>query len=545
MEVKAIKKCILVLAANPRSTDRLELEREAAKIERQLQQKNRRDYVVRIEQGNSIKDLSRYLLKYQPVIVHVVGHGSATGKILLETDLHPATPAEIANLFATVQQQIECVILNSCFSDEMADALVEYIPCTIGIDEEIDDSAAVTFISKFYEGVASNIGYYKAFELGRDQIKSSELLDDNLPCLITRDRTLLGVPEDPYGNPNETLTVVTRSGKSASTTQPQEKPTLYPLWYGTNRRRDSSKVFSEERDNCIHYGRCEVIVPKSHKIGSPGFLEQFLRGKSNRLKLDKTSLKQMIAEDFWTDVKANLAKKNPGERIAVVFIHGFNVSFEGAALTAAQLGCDLKIPLTAFYSWPSQGKPKLREYTADEASIQASEPYIVEFLTRFVTETDADRVHIIAHSMGNRGLLRSLQRIATQFQGQSTVPFGQIFLAAPDEDRDVFRDLTAVCPTVAERTTVYISRNDQALRSSGWIHKRSRTGFSPPVTIVPGVDTIDVSNIDLTILGHGYFSDDESVLSDMYSLLSENKSPQNRFRLIEQELETQKYWMMK
>jgi esterase/lipase superfamily enzyme len=147
--------------------------------------------------------------------------------------------------------------------------------------------------------------------------------------------------------------------------------------------------------------------------------------------------------------------------------------------------------------------------------------------------------------MGNRGLLRSLQRIATQFQGQSTVPFGQIFLAAPDEDRDVFRDLTAVCQTVAERTTVYISRNDQALRTSGWIHKRSRTGFSPPITIVPGVDTIDVSNIDLTLLGHGYFSDDRSVLSDMHNLLSENKPPQNRFGLIEQKLETQKYWTIR
>ena len=92
--------------------------------------------------------------------------------------------------------------------------------------------------------------------------------------------------------------------------------------------------------------------------------------------------------------------------------------------------------MTAFYSWPSKGR--LLGYHADEDSIQDSEEHIVDFLTRFVKSAQADRVHIIAHSMGNRGLLRSIDKIAATFQGQ-TKPFGQIFLAAPDVAPTTFK----------------------------------------------------------------------------------------------------------
>ena len=67
-----------------------------------------------------------------------------------------------------------------------------------------------------------------------------------------------------------------------------------------------------------------------------------------------------------------------------IFLHGYNVSFEEAALRAAQIGFDLSIRgAMAFFSWPSQGD--LAGYSADEASIEASEFVIMEFLENFVT----------------------------------------------------------------------------------------------------------------------------------------------------------------
>jgi esterase/lipase superfamily enzyme len=183
-------------------------------------------------------------------------------------------------------------------------------------------------------------------------------------------------------------------------------------------------------------------------------------------------------------------------------------------------------------------------YTADEATIQASESYIADFLTHFVTSAGAERVHIIAHSMGNRGLLRSLPNIISQVQLHSNISFGQIILAAPDEDPDVFRNLAQAYQSIAERTTLYVSAKDKALAASGIIHDFPRAGFTPPIMIVPGVDTIEVSNIDLTLLGHGYHSDARGVLQDMHQLLK-NTSPEKRFGLEEVQVETQKYWIIK
>ena len=539
---------VLVLAANPQGTAQLQLEQEAALIQQRLQEGDSgREYVVRVEQAVRVEELSRYLLQYKPVIVHFAGHGSPGGEIILENHQNQAQPVSaeaIAGLFAAIPGQTECVVLNACFSLELADALAEWVRCVIGIDKEIDDKAAVRFTGGFYRGLGFGQGYYKAFELGRNEIQLLKLPNADAPRFVTRDMTLLDAQVD--GQVQQLR--VTRSFVLAETTR--QTATLYPLWYGTNRRlidpSDVTQGFSGERDTQMHYGSCQVAVPKSHRIGSAGsaWWQRLLPWKDDRLKLDRQSLAEMVEDQFWTGVRRALQEHDTGERMALVFIHGFNVSFEDAALRSAQIGFDLQVPgMTAFYSWPSKGK--LTGYTADEASIQASEPYIAQFLSQFATQSGAERVHIIAHSMGNRGLLRSIQRIVHQAQVQSHVPFGQIFLAAPDEDPDVFRDLATAYQTVAQRTTLYVSAKDKALATSGIIHDYPRAGFSPPVTIVPGVDTVEVSNIDLTLLGHGYYGDARDLLQDMHNLLRHNTPPEQRFGLREVLAGgDRRYWMI-
>src|SRR6185436_16351410 len=148
--------------------------------------------------------------------------------------------------------------------------------------------------------------------------------------------------------------------------------------------------------------------------------------------------------------------RDAGQRMGLVVIHGYNVSFEAAALRAAQIGFDLQLPgATAFFSWPSRAR--LARYTADEATIQASEKHIAQFLLEFTRKSGAEQVHVIAHSMGNRGLLRAMQRILNEVGAEAGVPFGQIILAAPDEAQDVFAELSAAYRRLARRTTLYVS----------------------------------------------------------------------------------------
>jgi len=147
------------------------------------------------------------------------------------------------------------------------------------------------------------------------------------------------------------------------------------------------------------------------------------------------------------------------------------------------------------------------------------------------SQSGAEKVHIIAHSMGNRGLLRAIDRIAAKASEQARIPFGQIILAAADVDQDTFRRLAVAYKSVAERTTMYVCSRDRAVEASHWLHDFPRAGLVPPVLVAPGIDTVNVSNLDLSLLGHGYVAEAKDVLQDMHRLIREGTPPDARFGL--------------
>lgn len=318
--------------------------------------------------------------------------------------------------------------------------------------------------------------------------------------------------------------------KSITPDAPAKPPAhIFKLWYGTDRSPiiQGSKLtgFSSDRAEQVYFGACEVTIPKTHKVGSTGspWWHRIGRG-DDRLRL--ATLAGLDTDAFWAGISEQLSGAAEwGD--AVVFIHGFNVGFKDAALRAAQIGADLALGgAMAFFSWPSRGR--LLGYSADEATIEASEPHITQFLTDFAERSGARALHIIAHSMGNRGLLRAVTRIATNAAAQSSKPFGQIILAAPDVDSGTFRGLAAAYPLVAARTTLYVSQGDLAVRASRLFHGADRIGFAPPIAIVEGIDTVNVTGVDLSLLGHGYVGENRSVIQDMYDLLARGTEPARR-----------------
>jgi esterase/lipase superfamily enzyme len=245
-------------------------------------------------------------------------------------------------------------------------------------------------------------------------------------------------------------------------------------------------------------------------------------------------------EPFWSLARKTLSEIDLTERVALIFIHGFRVTFEEAAIRAAQIGFDLKVPgITAFFSWPSKGRLGLLDYAADEATIEASAGKISNFLATFAQRALVDRVHVIAHSMGNRSLLHTINRIIIKAAQSSKKPFHHLIFAAPDVDAAVFKNLTRDWKKAANFATLYVSSHDRAVASSGLIHKAPRAGFVPPVTIIEGIDTIEVSNVDLTLLGHGYYGAAEGVLYDMRELIVYDTPSWSRTRLTDSGLG---YW---
>lgn len=308
--------------------------------------------------------------------------------------------------------------------------------------------------------------------------------------------------------------------------------TCYPVWFGTNRRpldaADPGKGFGAEIDERIHFGKRIVRIPSSHKVGELGspLWKRLLLQVDDRIMVD---LARVMARDaFEQDVRRFLAGLDASDRNVLVYIHGFNTGFDDAARRAAQLGFDLKVPgITVLYSWPSRGS--VSGYLADLSAIEASEAQIADFLIAVSALADRGKVHIIAHSMGNRGLLRALHRATAQAALRAGTRFGQIFLSAPDISVAAFRQLASVYPQVAERTTLYVADQDRALAALEWFTEGgSRVGGSPPVLVLPGIDTVRVRDNSLFRLGHSYFAEEPDVLRDIRAQLYWRESPERR-----------------
>jgi esterase/lipase superfamily enzyme len=309
---------------------------------------------------------------------------------------------------------------------------------------------------------------------------------------------------------------------------------VYQVWYGTNRKpcdkHDAGKGFLNEPDSgATHYGRCLVAIPRTHVFGSVGtpWWKRWARLEFTNDRLRVVHIdKAPNATDFFSDLRQSLTGS---DRQVLLYLHGYNVSFNDAAVRAAQIGFDLKIKgVTTLFSWPSCGR--VIDYLADSDRIAASEAAIAAFLARMANTVANADLHVIAHSMGNRGLARAIERILAKASRNLGFRLGHIVLAAPDIEVALFSDLASVYPTISRRTTMYVSARDKALELSKWIQQSHRAGYTPPVTVVSGIDTVEVTAMDLTLLGHGYYAEADGVLRDIYDLINFDASPEQRPR---------------
>ena len=197
-----------------------------------------------------------------------------------------------------------------------------------------------------------------------------------------------------------------------------------------------------------------------------------------------------------------------------------------------------------FYSWPAD-QYFLLTYGKDASSVGWSAPHLKEFLLDLVHHTDAQAINLVAHSMGNRALTTALREIDLQLHDEARL-FNQVVLAAPDIDADDFRDnIAPAIQRTAKQVTLYASSNDIALGASRWLHRKPRAGdTSRGLVVVPGIHTIDVSNINGGPWGHSYYGGSDPVLRDLHLLLT-SLPPERRTWLKMNELDGQTYWAFK
>lgn len=99
-------------------------------------------------------------------------------------------------------------------------------------------------------------------------------------------------------------------------------------------------------------------------------------------------------------------------------------------------------------------------------------------------------------------------------------------------------------PRTARRVTLYASSNDEALALSKRLHAYSRAGESgAELVVVDGVDTVDVSNVDTSLVGHSYYGSNDTVLADLSYALTDPRPARSRTWLAPVSFGSMVYWV--
>lgn len=297
--------------------------------------------------------------------------------------------------------------------------------------------------------------------------------------------------------------------------------TMVNIYWGTNRASEDTPVgfvFNDKRNNNseeqLRVGISSITIPKKHKVGAlerPNrWLGIFKRKQGNINKHIMIHSSLIMRKPDW--VSAFMSESNENE--GLLFIHGYNCSFDDALYRAAQLKYDLKFTGPTFsFNWASRGN--VMGYSADEDTIRWSKHHLEEMLNVISADNRIKKLHIVAHSMGNRALIDLVEKWPKGIDKVHT-----LILAAPDVDVDIIRKIESNFAKY-KNVTLYSSDSDLAIGASDLVHDNKRAGNSQPPCVFNNVETIDVSEIKRPIfsLGHSYYAETLKIFTDMYYLL--------------------------
>jgi esterase/lipase superfamily enzyme len=283
-------------------------------------------------------------------------------------------------------------------------------------------------------------------------------------------------------------------------------------------------------------GHCQVVfspIPVIDRIAPlvPFYLADETREVSVAPRTD--------AAAFWADVEQEVADTASGS--IVVFVHGYNYGFERNCKAAAELQRTLAGKARVLmFSWPSNGRPA--DYIPDQADVEWSVPVLAQLLADLAERLGPERVQVLAHSLGSRGVIFTLERLRAERETRPLI--GQLVLMAPDFDAQVFLERLPALLPLAAGMTLYASSNDTPLKASRQLHQAARLGEAGEfLTVAPGLQTVDVSPLGrYQVMGHEYFRFHPGAAADLAELLGEGLRAADRSGLRPMQRDELVYW---
>jgi esterase/lipase superfamily enzyme len=261
---------------------------------------------------------------------------------------------------------------------------------------------------------------------------------------------------------------------------------IVTLPFITNRRLESDgdgdRRYGVEHDH-LSGGRCVV-----------GFEEEKWRGEL--IRVETMPLDAALPAD--------------GSPPLVLYVHGYSESFSKscarAALLEEQLGLDGQLLL---FSWPSRN---YLTYEQDADELEASVDRLNELLSLVADRVGYERVVIMAHSMGARGVVEALRR-----RPDDASRFSGIVMIAPDISRKDFLENVPVLRDRASDITVYMSDNDRVMWLSTTVNISGRLGNAAELPVdIEELNFVDITPTPTThFSGHLYHLHNPAVIEDL------------------------------
>jgi esterase/lipase superfamily enzyme len=274
----------------------------------------------------------------------------------------------------------------------------------------------------------------------------------------------------------------------------------HTLLVATTRERDDrpGTLFNGDRASATDYAELTVSVPPTHRAGeiewattAPGDPNvDFVVRDEKYLDGDKA---------FVQALNAQLARRPPGSRKVFLFIHGFNTMFAEGLYRLAQLAHDSKAPgVPVLFTWASRGKPTAYVYDLNSATSARDG---LEHTLRLLLSSNAEEVNVLAHSMGNWVTVEAFRQIKISGDLAHANKIGNVYLAAPDIDIDVFKSQMRRFGKPRKPFYIILSQDDRALFLSGKIGGGvTRVGDNPDVAELAslGATVIDLTDLKAT-----------------------------------------------
>ncbi len=321
----------------------------------------------------------------------------------------------------------------------------------------------------------------------------------------------------------------------------------FEVYFATNRNMtgsNSAPSFGERfhRDGANFYRVGRARVRKVSDDLDDGYEVVSVRTDAEGTRA--TTAHRLGSKALFADIKGRMIAETCD---AIVYLHGFANTFEDGIKRAAQLHEAYEItprdggapyhPVVLAFCWPSNGSTTPPwEYFSDRDDAKASGTAMARAVMRFVDfmadggDPCRQRIHVVAHSMGNWALRHTVQGLKEFSSGsQLAAIFDNVFLMAADEDDDSLEHdhkLRPLCE-LARRVHVYHSADDGALVISdktkfnpdrlGYNGLRTFSGIS---TRVVAVDCEAVDDTEVLQVNHQYYRRRPEVIADVRQVLS-------------------------